>query len=106
MQVMMRKLIMMLLVGAMLLVQAGGNVASAQVLPPGAPPTAPPLPPLPTPPDLSLTRPPKMDELPTPHNQILPRGSFSDRVTNCRQQAVAGGLNGSDREIYTRSCAN
>jgi hypothetical protein len=98
-----RKLIMVVLVGAMAL--GAGSVASAQIVP-GAPPVAPPLPPLPTQPDLSLTRPPKMDELPKPHNQILPRGSFHDRAANCRQQAYAAGLNADDREVYTRSCAN
>jgi hypothetical protein len=100
-----RKLIMVVLVGAMVLLPVAGNFASAQIVP-GAPPSAPPLPPLPTPPDLSLTRPPKIDELPQPHSQILPRGSFSDRATNCRQQAAEAGLNGGDREVYTRSCAN
>jgi hypothetical protein len=100
-----RKSIIPLLVAAMLSLAGAGNMAMAQ-LPPGAPVGIPPLPPLPTPPDMSLTRPPKMDELPQAHQQIQPRGSFSDRVTNCQQQAGASGLNVGDRDTYVRSCAN
>jgi hypothetical protein len=99
-----RKLIMVLLVAAVSL-PAGGGLAWAQI-PPGAPVGVPPLPPLPTQPDLSLTRPPKMDELPRAHRQIQPRGSFSDRAINCRQQAAAAGLNAGDRDTYVRACAN
>jgi hypothetical protein len=105
MSLMARKLIMALTIVAMLSLLCDGMSAWAQ-LPPGAPIVPPPLPPLPTQPDLSLTRPPKMDELPRAHRQIMPRGSFHDRVLDCRQQAAAAGLNPGDRDTYTRSCVN
>jgi hypothetical protein len=34
------------------------------------------------------------------------RPSFSDRITSCLQTGAAAGLGPSDREAYSRSCAN
>jgi len=49
---------------------------------------------------------PKMDELPRQNYLPPPRPSFSDKVTTCLQEGAAAGLGGSDREAYSRACAN
>jgi hypothetical protein len=35
-----------------------------------------------------------------------PRPSFSDRINKCLDEAAASGLGPSEREAYSRSCAN
>jgi hypothetical protein len=80
--------------------------ASAQLIPPGGSKFNPPLPaPLP-PPKIEVPVIPKMDALPSQSYAPAPRPSFSDRITTCLDEAAAAGLGPSDREVYSRSCAN
>jgi hypothetical protein len=84
-----------------------GNAASAQILPPGAsqfnpPPIAPP-----PPPRIEVPAIPQMDAPPSqPSVQALGRGSFSDRINSCLDEAAAAGLGPNARAAYSRSCAN
>jgi hypothetical protein len=85
---------------------AAGHVASAQTLPPGGSLFNPPMPPPPPSPRIEAPVVPQMDALPRPNVQPAPRPSFSDRVTTCLEQGAAAGLGPSDREVYSRACAN
>jgi hypothetical protein len=85
---------------------AVGNAASAQMMLPGSSQFNPPMPPPPPSPSMAAPVVPKMDELPNTNVQLAPRPSFSDRVTTCIEQGAAAGLGPSDREAYSRSCAN
>jgi hypothetical protein len=82
-----------------------GHAARAQVLPGGSlfnPPLPPPLPsPKIAPPVI-----PQMDVPLQSNIQPAPQPSFSDRITSCIQQGAAAGLDPSDREVYSRSCAD
>ena len=49
---------------------------------------------------------PQMDVLPSPNYAPAPSPSFSDRITTCLEEGAAGGLGPSEREEYSRSCAN
>jgi hypothetical protein len=84
-----------------------GDVASAQMLPPGASQFSPPPPaPLP-PPKIEVPVVPQMDAPPSqPAAQPSGRGSFSDRINTCLDQAAASGLGPGERAEYSRSCAN
>ena len=67
----------------------------------------PPPPPLPGP-DIQVPEIPKMG---VPSRQIgggrnVPRGSFSDRIVRCLDEAAAAGLGPADRAAYSRACAN
>jgi len=85
-----------------------GSIASAQtIIPPGGSPllNAPLPPPLPEP-KIAPAVVPKMDA-PLQQNYASPsRPSFGDRITTCLQTGTAAGLGPSDREAYSRSCAN
>jgi hypothetical protein len=84
-----------------------GNAASAQILPPGASPFSPPPPAPPPPPKIEVPVVPQMDAPPSqPSVQDLGRGSFSDRITSCLEEAAAAGLGPNARAAYSRSCAN
>lgn len=74
--------------------------------PPGASQFNPPLPPPPPPPKIEVPVVPKMDALPSYNYLPAPRPSFSDRITSCLNDAAAAGLGPSDREVYSRNCAN
>jgi hypothetical protein len=84
-----------------------GNVASAQILPPGVSQFSPPPPPPLPPPKIEVPVVPQMDA-PPPQPTVLPsrRGSFSDRINNCLDEGAALGLGPNERAAYSRSCAN
>jgi hypothetical protein len=84
-----------------------GNVASAQILPPGASQfSAPPPAPLPAP-KIEVPVVPQMDAPPSqPTVQPSGRGSFSDRINTCLDQGAESGLGPNERAAYSRSCAN
>ena len=83
-----------------------GGVASAQILPPGASQFNPPPPAPPPPPKIEVPAIPQLDAPIRQNYQPAPRPSFSDRITTCLEEGAAGGLGPSDREAYSRSCAN
>jgi hypothetical protein len=86
------------------------GAAFAQFIPPGIPPGGskfnPPLPPPPPSPKIEVPVVPQMDAPPRQNYQAAPRPSFSDRITTCLQEGAAAGLDPSDREEYSRACAN
>jgi hypothetical protein len=85
----------------------GGNVASAQILSPGASRFSPMLPPAPPPPKIEVPTIPQLDTPPpVPTVQPNPRGSFSDRISACLDEAAAAGMRPSRRAAYSRACAN
>lgn len=88
----------------------GAGTAEAQIAPPINGPVNPalivPLPTPPPPPRIEVPAVPKMDEIPAPRNTAPRRSSFGDRVNDCLQDGVAARLGPSDREAYSRSCAN
>jgi hypothetical protein len=91
---------------AILAALAIGNVASAQMLPPGASQFSPP--PLPPPPSPKIEVPvvPQMDA-PMPQSaQPAPRASFGDRINTCLDEGAAAGLGPNERANFSRSCAN
>jgi hypothetical protein len=75
-------------------------------IPPGSSQFNPPLPSPPPPPKIEVPVIPKMDALPSYNYVPAPRPSFSDRITNCLSEGAAAGLGPSDREVYSRACAN
>jgi hypothetical protein len=83
------------------------NMASAQMLPPGASQFSPPPLPPPPPPKIEVPVVPQMDAPPSqPAVQPSGRGSFSDRINSCLDDAAAAGLGPGERAAYSRSCAN
>jgi len=82
------------------------NAAFAQFIPPGASKFNPPLPPPPPSPKIEVPVVPQMDAPPRQNYQAAPRPSFSDKITTCLQEGAAAGLSPSDREVYSRACAN
>ena len=96
-----------ILMGAVLWALIAVSTVSAQpFIPPGGSQFNPPLPP-PPPPKIEVPAIPKMDAPPTqPRVQGLQRGSFSDRITKCLDDAAAAGLGPSERAAYSRACAN
>jgi hypothetical protein len=86
---------------------AAGNAAFAQIVPPGGSQFNPSLPPPPPSPKIEVPVVPQLDAPPSDHSaRTAPRPSFSDRINYCLDQAAAAGLGPSDREAYSRSCAN
>jgi hypothetical protein len=82
------------------------GTASAQVvIPPGGSRFNPPLPPPPPSPKIEVPVVPQMDAPPRQSVQ-QPPPSFGDKITTCLQEGAAAGLGPSDREVYSRSCAN
>jgi hypothetical protein len=93
------KRLSILLVCAVFAMPVIANPAFAQLIPPGGSKFNPPLPaPLP-PPRIEAPVIPQLDAPP-------PRPSFSDRITTCLEDAAASGLGPSEREEYSRACAN
>ena len=80
------------------------DAAFAQFIPPGASKFNPPPPP--PSPKIEVPQIPQMDAPPRQSYQAPPRPSFSDRITNCLEEGAAAGLGPSDREAYSRACAN
>ena len=84
-----------------------GNVASAQILPPGASQFNPPPLPPPPPPKIEVPVVPQMDAPPSqPTVQPSGRGSFGDRINSCLDEGAASGLGPNERAAYSRNCAN
>jgi len=93
---------------ALALLIAGGSLCAQTIIPPGGSPllNAPLPPPLPEP-KIAPPVVPKMDApLQQNYSPLSTRPSFSDRITGCLQTGAAAGLGPSDREAYSRSCAN
>jgi hypothetical protein len=82
------------------------DAAFAQLIPPGGSKFNPPLPPPPASPKIEVPVVPQMDAPPRQSYAPAPRPSFSDRITTCLNDGAASGLGPSDREEYSRSCAN
>jgi hypothetical protein len=102
-----RRSIVTLYIGALIAALAVVTAASAQMLPPGASQfSPPPLAPLP-PPKIEVPVVPQMDAPPS-QPTVLPsnRGSFSDRINGCLDEAAAAGLGPGERAAYSRNCAN
>jgi hypothetical protein len=86
---------------------AGGAASAQQFIPPGGSQFNPPLPPPLPPPRIEVPAIPQMDAPPSqPSVAVSPRGSFSDRISTCLDQAAAAGLDPAGRAAYSRSCAN
>jgi hypothetical protein len=104
---MVRKSMLTLYFGAAIAALVVVNAAQAQLLPPGASQfNPPPIPPLP-PPKIEVPVVPQMDAPPSqPTVQPSARGSFSDRINSCLDEAAAAGLGPGERAAYSRSCAN
>jgi hypothetical protein len=100
-----RFLIMVCVVAAALI---AADAAPAQVLiPPGGSKFNPPLPPPPPPPKIEVPVVPQMDASPRQsYVPAAPAPSFGDRITTCQSGAAGAGLGPSDREEYSRNCAN
>jgi hypothetical protein len=78
-----------------------------QFIPPGGSQFNPPLPPPLPPPRIEVPAIPQMDAPPSqPYVAVSPRGSFSDRISTCLDQAAAAGLDPAQRAAYSRACAN
>ena len=93
-------------IGAVMWTLAAGAAAGQQMTPPGWSQFNPPLPaPLP-PPRIEVPVVPKLDAPSQPRAQIAPRGSFSDRINQCLDDAAAAGLRPAARAAYSRACAN
>jgi hypothetical protein len=85
----------------------GPSAASAQIIiPPGGSQFNPPLPSPPPSPKITVPVVPQFDAPPRQSFQSAPPPSFSDKITTCLQEGAAGGLGPSDREVYSRACAN
>jgi hypothetical protein len=95
-----------LLVCAILAAPVAANPAFAQLIPPGGSKFNPPLPAPPPSPRIEAPVIPQMDGPPVRNYAPAPSPSFSDRITTCLDEAAASGLGPSDREEYSRSCAN
>jgi hypothetical protein len=95
-----------IIVGAVMGTLIAGT-ASAQFIAPGTSPLNPPLPPPLPPPRIEVPAVPQMDAPPSqPSVAVSPRGSFSDRISGCLDEAAAAGLSPGARAAYSRSCAN
>ena len=97
-----------ILTGVILWALMAVSTASAQpFIPPGGSQFNPPLPSPPPPPKIEVPAIPQMDAPPSPPRvQGLQRGSFSDRIAKCLDDAAAAGLGPSERAAYSRACAN
>jgi hypothetical protein len=95
-----------ILLGAVMLAMLAGSPVSAQFIPPGSR-FNPPLPAPPPPPKIEVPAIPQMDAPPSqPSVNVAPRGSFSDRISECLDEAAAAGLGPNQRSAYSRYCAN
>jgi hypothetical protein len=95
------------LLGALLLLLVAPAASAQQMIPPGWSQFNPPLPAAPPPPRIEAPVIPRLDAPPSqPHVQASQRGSFSDRINRCLDDAAAAGLRPAARAAYSRSCAN
>jgi hypothetical protein len=91
---------------ALALIFAGSASAQGIIIPPGGSILNPPLPPAPPPPRIQVPVVPQMDAPVVQNYAPPPRPTFSDRITNCLDEAAANGLGPRARAAYSRSCAN
>jgi hypothetical protein len=98
--------IAILLLCAMAPIFLSGTIGAAQtMIPPGSSSLSPPPPAPPPPPKIEVPVVPKLDEMPRqPATSSPSRGSFSDRMTDCLQDAAS--LRPRARAAYARACAN
>ena len=90
-----------------LLLSLVAPVSAQQMIPPGWSQFNPPLPAAPPPPLIEAPVIPRLDAPPSqPQVRASQRGSFSDRITQCLDDAAAAGLGPAARAAYSRSCAN
>jgi hypothetical protein len=82
------------------------DAAFAQIIPPGGSIFNPPLPAPPPSPKIEVPVVPQMDAPPRQSYVPAPSPSFGDRITTCLSEGTAAGLGPSDREAYSRTCAN
>jgi hypothetical protein len=94
-----------IVIGAVSWILLSGGT-QAQIIPPGGSLFNPPLPQPPPGPKIEVPAVPKMDAPPRQSYQLAPHPSFSDRITTCLEEGAAAGLGPSDREVYSRACAN
>lgn len=96
-----------LLVVVLMTTLVAGTASGQQMIPPGwsqfsPPPAAPP-----PSPRIEVPAIPRLDAPPRqPHVRGLQRGSFSDRIARCLDEAAAAGLRPAARAAYSRACAN
>jgi hypothetical protein len=103
----MKHLSILIRICAVTLALGAPEVASAQSVPLGASQFNPPLPPPPPPPRIEVPAIPQLDAPPSqPSVQSSQRGSFSDRINACLDEAAAAGIRPSRRAAYSRACAN
>jgi hypothetical protein len=94
-------------VGAIIVCLAIAVPASAQNPLFPEPNLMPPPPPPPPPPKIEIPKIPKLGEIASPPGVNLPqRGSFSDRISRCIDEAAAWGLGPNERASYSSACAN
>ena len=95
------------LLGALLLSLIVPAASAQQMIPPGWSQFNPPLPAAPPPPQIEAPVIPRVDAPPSqPQVRTSQRGSFSDRISQCLDDAAAAGLRPAARAAYSRSCAN
>jgi hypothetical protein len=97
----------LIFVCTVMLALVAGSATPAQTFLHGGSRFNPPLPPPPPPPRIEVPVVPQMDAPPSqPRVQALGRGSFSDRISRCLDEAAANGIRASRRAAYSRACAN
>jgi len=96
-----------LLVPVLMTTLTAGTVASQTMIPPGWSQFSPPPPAPPPSPRIEVPAIPQLDAPPRqPHVRGLRRGSFSERIARCLDEAAAAGLRPAARAAYSRACAN
>jgi hypothetical protein len=93
-----------LLIVVLMTTLMAGTASGQQMIPPGwsqfNPPPA-------SSPRIEVPAIPQLDAPPRQqHVQGLQRGSFSDRIARCLDEAAAAGLRPAARAAYSRACAN
>jgi len=96
-----------LLIAVLMMTLAAGTASGQQMIPPGWSQFSPPPPASLPSPRIAAPAIPQLDAPPRqPHVQGLRRGSFSDRIARCLDEAAAAGLGPAARAAYSRACAN
>jgi hypothetical protein len=95
-----------IVIGAVILTFFAGAAFGQQMVPPGWSQFNPPLPAPPPSPRIEVPVVPRMDSPSQPRAQVSRRRSFSDRISQCLDDAAASGLGPNARAAYSRACAN
>jgi hypothetical protein len=96
-----------ILFGALLLSLMAPAASAQQMIPPGWSQFNPPLPAAPPPPRIEAPVIPRLDAPPSqPRVRASQRGSFSDRINQCLDDAAAAGLGPAARAAKSRSGAH